>query len=143
MMPSKIAILYPSVAMALLSLGLIFALGMRRFYAVRGRAMNPKFYRTFDHGEGEPERLRQHTRNVQNQFEVPPLFHLAVWGTYLAGEVSIATVTAAWVFFVSRCVHTFIHLTYNTVIHRFMVYGVGLVSTLYLWLQLLGALAYA
>jgi len=138
-MPAKIAILYPSIAMAVLSLALLLALGARRFLAVRRRQVNFKYYRTFDTPDGEPQSLRQHSRNVNNQFEVPPLFHLAVWGTYIAGEVTAVTVAAAWLFFVSRCVHSAIHLTYNTVLHRFAVYGIGLLATLFLWVRLLGS----
>ncbi len=134
-MPAKIAILYPSIVMALLTLTLILALGARRFTAVRSRAVDYRFYRTYDEGS-EPEGLRKHTRHVQNHFELPPLFHIAVWGTFLAGEVTTVTVAAAWLFVVSRCVHSAIHLTYNTVLHRFLMYGVGLFALIFLWLRL-------
>jgi hypothetical protein len=141
--PAKIAILYPSIAMALLSLGVILSLGARRFTAVQRRQFNPKFYRTFSGESPEPESLRQHSRNAQNQFEIPPLFHLAVWGTYLAGEVTTVTIAAAWFFVVSRAVHSAIHLTYNQVPHRFFVFGLGVVTVLFLWVRLLMGLGHA
>jgi hypothetical protein len=126
--------------MALMTLALVAALGIRRYLAVQQRTVNNKFYRTFE-GEGEPESLRKHTRNVQNQFELPPLFHLAVWGTYAAGAVTPLAVWAAWLFVASRAAHSAIHLGYNTVLHRFLVYGVGLIAVAVLWMRLLVTLS--
>ena len=139
-MTAKIAILYPSIVMALLTIGLILAMGVRRFIAVRKRNVNIKFYRTYTFGEGEPESLRQHSRHVQNHFEVPPLFHLAVFGTYLVGQVTPLVLGAAWFFVGTRCVHSIIHLSYNNVLHRFLVYGLGVLAVFFLWAQLLIAL---
>lgn len=137
LMTDKTAILYPSIAMALLTLGLIFTMGARRFLAVQGRKVSIKYYRTYSDDAGEPESLRQHSRHVQNHFEAPPLFHLVVWGTYLIGAVSPFAIWAAWLFVASRCVHSAIHLTYNNVNHRFLAYGVGLLIVLVLWVRLL------
>jgi hypothetical protein len=134
-MSAKVAILYPSAAMALLTLSLLLSLGLRRFIAVRRGLVNVKYYRTFAEGS-EPEAMRRHTRQVQNHFEVPPLFHLALFGTYMVGEVTTATLAAAWFFVASRCVHTFVHLGYNNVQHRFMVFGAGAAAVAFLWVRL-------
>ncbi|TXH03745.1 MAG: hypothetical protein E6R07_10015 [Nevskiaceae bacterium] len=130
-------ILYPSIVMAMMTLLLLLALGARRFIAVRRRAVNLRYYRTYDDGGGEPPALRRHSRHVQNHFEVPPLFHLAVWGTYAAGDVTAATIGAAWFFVATRVVHAAIHLGPNNVSQRFFVFGLGVLAVLYLWLQLL------
>lgn len=130
------AILYPSAVMALLTLGLLLAMGLRRFAAIRSRKVSLKYYRTYSEG-GEPESMRQHSRHVQNHFEVPPLFHLAVFGTYLAGQVTAATVAAAWFFVASRCLHSWIHLGSNNVSQRFFSFGLGLLTVIYLWAHLL------
>jgi hypothetical protein len=136
---TKTAILYPAIAMALLTLALLVAMALRRWAAMKSRAVSIKFYRTYSEG-AEPEELRKHTRHVANHFEVPPLFHLAVFGTYLAGEVTMATVGAAWLFVASRCVHSVIHLGYNNVLHRFYFFGIGVLAVVYLWARLLVAL---
>jgi hypothetical protein len=126
--------------MALLTLGVIFSLGIRRFAATRRREVSVKYYRTFTGEGGEPESLRQHTRHALNHFEIPPLFHFAVWGTFALSAVTPAAVGAAWLFVASRGVHSAIHLTYNNVLHRFLVYGAGLIIVAFLWLRLLLAL---
>ena len=140
-MIGKFSILYPSIVMAVLTVVMILALGARRLAAVRKRAVALRYYRTYDQVEGETGSLRQHARHVQNHFEVPPLFHLGVLATFAAGEVTPLAVGVAWFFVASRCVHSVIHLTYNNVTHRFLVYGAGLLALLFLWLRLLMTLA--
>jgi len=142
-MPAKIAILYPSIVMALMTLCVILALGARRLAAVRARQVHPKYYVTFSGENPEPQSLKQHSRHVNNHFEVPPLFHIAAWGTYLVGEVTTTAVALAWFFVASRAIHSLIHLTYNTVIHRFFVYGLGVIATLVLWIHLAMSLGHA
>ncbi len=44
-------------------------------------------------------------------------------------------VTLAWVFVAVRAVHSVIHLTYNRVSHRGLVFGVGNVLLVVLWVQ--------
>jgi hypothetical protein len=139
-MPDKTIILYPSIVMALLTLAMILSMGLRRFLAVQTRRVGIKYYRTYDDGPGEPERMRQHSRHVQNHFELPTLFHLAVWATFLLGTVNALTLAVAWLFVGSRCLHSFIHLGYNDVTHRFLAYGLGLFAVLFLWARLLATL---
>jgi len=42
-------------------------------------------------------------------------------------------VIGAWIYVALRCVHSFIHLTYNRVIHRFVVYALSAVVLFVLW----------
>ena len=137
-MNPKIVILYPSIAMALLTLGLLLAMGLRRFLAIQARAVSIKYYRIYTEGS-EPDAMRRHSRHVQNHFEVPPLFHLALFGIYMAGEVTTATLAAAWLFVATRCLHAVIHLGYNNVSHRFLVFGLGVFTVVFLWVKLLAS----
>jgi hypothetical protein len=134
-MAGKIALLAPSAAMALMTLVVLLTLGLRRFAAVRNRVVSVKYYTTYTEG-AEPEALRRHTRHVQNHFEVPPLFHLVVFGTYLVGQVDALTLVVAWFFVASRLVHSVIHLGHNNVSHRFLVFGLGVLAVLFLWVRL-------
>ncbi len=135
------AILYPAIVLAIMTLLMILALGLRRFFAVRARKVNHKYYQTFDTSDGEPPSLRRHSRNVQNLFEAPPLFYAVVIATYVTGTVDALAVAVAWFFVAARVVHSVIHVTYNTVLHRFLVYGVGLAALAFLWVKLLLSLS--
>jgi hypothetical protein len=130
------ALLVPSIAMALMTLVVLLTLGLRRFAAVRSRTVSVKYYTTYTEG-AEPDALRRHTRHAQNHFEVPPLFHLVVIVTFLVGRVDALTLAVAWFFVASRLVHSVIHLGYNNVTHRFLVFGLGVLSMLFLWGRLL------
>ena len=133
---SKAAILYPSAVMALFTLTLLLAMGLRRFAAIQRRTVSIKHYRTYAEG-AEPESMRQHSRHVQNHFEVPPLFHLVVWGTYALDQVTPVAVYAAWFFVATRALHSFIHLGSNDVSKRFFVFGLGVMTVAFLWARLL------
>ena len=135
------AIFYPAIALAIMTMTLIFAMGLRRFFAVRTRTVNGRYYVTFDASEGEPPSLRRHSRNVQNLFEMPPLFYAVVIALYVTGHVDAVAIAAAWVFVACRALHSFIHITYNTVLHRFFVYGFGVMTVAFLWIKLLLSLS--
>jgi hypothetical protein len=51
----------------------------------------------------------------------------------LAEHVSRFFVMGAWLYVALRYIHSFIHLTYNRVIHRFAVYVLSTVILFTLW----------
>jgi hypothetical protein len=68
--------------------------------------------------------------NFRNLFEVPVLFYLLCVALVLTGGSTPGFVTAAWVYVALRALHSLIHVTYNRVVHRFLVY---IASTLLLF----------
>ena len=124
-----------SVAMFLLTIGLLFHMAIARNLAVMRREVSVRFYRTYDQGEETP-RLHLLARHVQNQFEIPPLFHIAVVLTLVTDSASLTSVALAWTFVAARLLHTVVHLSTNNVLHRFLVFGVGLVVLTAMWLRL-------
>lgn len=135
-------ILYPVFAMAALTFFVLFRMGWKRNQAVMQRRVPIKYYRTYDAGH-EPEDIRVYTRHFINLFEAPVLFYVGVLMAYASQSVSPALVIIAWVYVGLRFLHCFIHLSYNNVQHRFLVYGISwLVMVLFyvvLLIRLLGA----
>lgn len=134
------AILYPGIAMFFLTFSMILVLGRTRYRAIQRREVNIKFFRTYDEGE-QPPRLHLVARHVQNHFEVPPLFHLALLFTFAASAVNPVSVGLAWLFVATRCVHSYIHLGSNNVSRRFFTFGLSLLWLAGLWATLLFSLA--
>jgi hypothetical protein len=64
----------------------------------------------------------QAAENFRNLFEVPVLFYVLCVALVLNGGSTSGFVTAAWAYVALRVVHTLIHVTYNRVTHRFLVY---------------------
>jgi len=68
------------------------------------------------------ERTSDH---YQNLFEMPVVFIAACMIIYMTGRTDIFYVAAAWAYIALRLVHGFVHLTYNRVYHRFLVFVAG------------------
>lgn len=128
-------IIYPAIAMFLLTAGCLATLGRARFKAIRNREVKISYFRTYNEGT-QPARLHLLSRHVQNHFEIPPLFYIAVLFTYVSESVTVAAVILAWFYVAARCVHTYIHLGSNNVTHRFFVFIFSGLCVLALWLIL-------
>ena len=66
--------------------------------------------------------------NYGNQFELPLLFFVLCTVQFLLGSVTQFTLLVAWVFVVSRIIHAGIHLTFNHIFTRFLVFFTGAIS---------------
>jgi hypothetical protein len=64
----------------------------------------------------------QAAENFRNLFEVPVLFYVLCAALVLTGGSTPGFVAAAWAYVALRVVHSLIHVTYNRVTHRFLVY---------------------
>jgi len=71
--------------------------------------------------------------NFRNLFELPVLFYLAMVVAAQNAQVNWLTLGLAWTFVALRVLHSFIHCTYNKVIHRFYAYFFGGVVLWSLW----------
>lgn len=136
---SPTAILYPAIAMFFLTFFVMLWLGVSRYTAIHNRSVSIKYFRTFDDGN-QPERLHLLSRHMQNHFEIPPLFYAGILFTYASGSVTALSVGFAWLFFLTRCVHSFIHLGPNNVSARFFTFGISLVFLAGIWISFLVSL---
>ena len=71
--------------------------------------------------------------NFRNLFELPVLFYVAVLVAAHAGPVTPLVLGLAWLFVLLRVLHSWIHCTYNKVMHRFKVYVAGGLALWALW----------
>ena len=74
--------------------------------------------------------------NFRNLFELPVLFYLAIVVAAETHQVTLLTLSLAWLFVLLRVAHSAIHCTYNKVYHRFYVYFCGGVALWTLWAAL-------
>ena len=74
--------------------------------------------------------------NYSNLFELPVLFYTAILLTLILMVQDGILVTLAWAFVVTRYLHSFIHVTYNLVMHRFSVFLFSSVVLLAYWIRL-------
>lgn len=71
--------------------------------------------------------------NFRNLFEVPVLFYALVATALATQQTPGWLVVGAWAFVALRVVHSFIHCTYNKVMHRLAAFLTSFVLLVALW----------
>ena len=107
-----------------------------RFASVTSGAVGLRYYKLMQ-GDNAPEFVIKTTRCYNNQFEVPVLFYVVCTLYVSLGIESVVGVAFAWAFVLLRVVHAYIHLSYNRVVHRMVVYWAALMCVLVLWVNLI------
>ena len=74
--------------------------------------------------------------NLINLFELPVLFYAGTILLYVTGHSDGIYLALAWAFVLLRAVHSFIHCTYNRVIHRLSIYLLSSVVLWTMWIRL-------
>ncbi len=129
-------ILYPSLAMMGLTFYCIARLGYLRFVAVRDGTVDLRYFRVYE-GYEETEQLRIHSRHVTNLFESPVLFYVISLIAFVTETASTLAIILAWSYVTFRFVHSYIHLTTNTVLLRFRFFAFSVVAMVILWVTVI------
>jgi hypothetical protein len=115
---------------------LTFAVGARLLF-VRVKEMREK--RVHPQSASTSVQMAAKLHNVQaadnfrNLFEVPVLFYALVAVALATSHTPGWLVAGAWLFVVLRVVHSYMHCTYNKVMHRFPVFLLGFGIVVALW----------
>ena len=127
-------IFLPMLATMTLTAIVWFYMYARRIPAMRRARVSVQTYTTPDKiTEHLPEDVNYAANNLKNLFEVPILFYGLCLYLFVSGNVDAAYVVAAWLFFLLRAFHSFVHCTRNIVMLRFYLYAS---SALALWFML-------
>lgn len=129
------AIVWPAFALVALTLAVVVRLARRRFSAVRGGAVDPRYYKLF-RGDAEPEAVAANARNLNNLLEMPTLFYAGVAIALAAGQGGRLLLALAWAYVALRYLHTAIHLTSNKVLWRFRVFALSCLMLFGFWVAL-------
>lgn len=120
-------ILQPVAVLMLLTFAVWLRLYFVRIPAMRRQRVHPQKVATRAQksavhlGDAEA-RASDHFMNL---FELPVLFYALCFALYVTEQVDAIYLGLAWAFVILRVLHTAIHLSYNRVMHRFMVYFAG------------------
>ena len=126
------AIILPAIALVLLTAIVWVRLYMERLGEIRRRRIDPQSLATSAQAAQALQRV-QASDNFRNLFEVPVLFYALCAVLASAQHIPLFFVVGAWLYVALRYVHSFIHLTYNRVTHRFAVYVLSTTVLLVLW----------
>ncbi|MFK7863498.1 MAG: MAPEG family protein [Pseudohongiellaceae bacterium] len=130
--------LEPMFALVMLSFLIMVVTFRSRMSAVRAGKL-PLSYFALMQGDEAPELVAKSTRNFSNLFEVPVLFYVGALAYLVLGIGEATPILCAWLFVVARALHSIIHLTYNNVLHRLIIFGAGNLCVLVMWIAIMQA----
>ena len=131
---------FPCAAMVGLTALVWFKLYADRLGEMRARRVDPQQLATVSAAAGKLERTAA-ADNFRNLFEVPVLFYVLCAALALNGGSTAAFVTAAWGYVGLRALHSLIHVTYNRVVHRFLVYVASTLLLFGMWIAFFARIA--
>lgn len=133
-MDSK-AIFLPALAMVGLTLVVWLRMYVVRIGQMRRDRIHPQAVATSAQASA---RLTQSSAadNFRNLFELPVLFYLGLIVAAFANLADALTLGLAWLFVITRIVHSAIQCGYNKVMHRFFAYVSGALALWALWIRL-------
>ncbi|TDJ32905.1 MAG: hypothetical protein E2O56_04455 [Gammaproteobacteria bacterium] len=129
-------ILTPVFALVMLTFVVWTMLYVRRIHFMRKNRINPQRVSTRARAVAELQPVAGPSDNLQNLFEFPVLFYVLVLLLYVTDRVDELYVVGAWVFVVLRYLHSFVHCTYNQVMHRFLAYLASSLIVWFMWARL-------
>lgn len=128
--------LYPMFLMVLLTF-IVGCIAVKvRFSSVKNGSVHVKSFRLMD-GKNVPDIVIKTTRNFNNQFEIPTLFYVICVLYISLGIESFIAVIFAWLFVSLRFIHSYIHITYNNILHRMLTFWAAFICVMVLWVILL------
>jgi hypothetical protein len=126
------AVLLPVFVQIALTFGLLYWQGVVRVghtrrgeVKVRDIALNQPNW---------PEHATKLGNAFMNQLQLPILFYVLVAFALLARKADLLFVVLSWIFVLSRVAHAYVHVTSNRVGRRFIVFNVGLLTLVVMWL---------
>lgn len=141
-MQSNHPILWPLIAMVLITLIVWLRLYIERIGEIRARRIPPQRIAS-RRTAAEALEHTQAADHFANLFEAPVLFYfLCICLVITAMELPVF-IAGAWAYAALRALHAAIHLTYNRVLHRFMAYVASSVVLFLLWGVFAWRLAFA
>ncbi len=127
----KISVLYPAIAMMLLTLFLYTKNYFDNVRAAKKRTLNLNYFKVY---KGEvPDYIEVTRQTLKNQFELPIFFYFLISVILAFGNVSQVDVILAWAFVWSRYIHCYIRLTNNYVPWRSKFFIFGMIILIVWW----------
>jgi hypothetical protein len=127
---------YPMFAMFMLSNVVLLCNVVIRVRAVRNKQVRAKYFKTFDPSLGTPpEWLVQGKNHIDNIFQVPVLFYAGCLLGICLSVLTPLTIGLAWGYVALRMCHSYIHMTYNHVLHRMLIFVVSNIVLTVLWVD--------
>lgn len=125
-------VLAPVFVQVFLTLGLLLWTAALRSSALLGGEVRPADIALRQ--PAWPGRATQVANAFSNQLELPVLLYVLVAFALITRKADLIFVVLAWVFVLTRLAHAFIHTTGNDVRQRGLVFGLGALVLIVMWI---------
>ena len=129
-------LLLPLLAQVALSFIVMISMYRMRVAEMKSKRIHPQQIRTRSRSKEFLTDSAPASDNYSNLFELPVLFYTAILLTLILMLQDSILVVLAWGFVSSRYLHSFIHIGYNQVMHRFSVFLFSSFVLLAYWVRL-------
>ena len=129
---SDYTLLIPVLAMVLLTALVARTMYAHRVAEIKARRISPQSLASARDMAGKLEDTRA-ADNYRNLFEAPVLFYTAMLAAVVIHAANPWLLALAWMYVALRCLHSFIHCTYNRVMHRFAAFGASMLVLAAIW----------
>ena len=120
------AILEPVIALVAWTLVIfVWMMSTRLPYLMKNNISAQELQNASDVAVKLPGKERRVSDNYNHLHEQPTLFYALAIALALAGTAGTSQILLAWVYVASRVIHSIIQCTYNSVMHRFLLFFVG------------------
>lgn len=133
-------IFFPMAAMFLLVVIVTCLMLRERIAEMKSRKIHPKKVASSTQMAQVLENT-QAADNYKNLFEMPVFFYLLCIALFATQKVTHLWCMTAWVYVVLRAIHSYIHISYNNVMHRFTAFALSAGVLAGLWLVFIWELA--
>tara|TARA_Y100001970_G_scaffold288435_1_gene415723 strand:+ start:2431 stop:2844 length:414 start_codon:yes stop_codon:yes gene_type:complete len=127
----KTLILYPAIAMMLLTLFLYSKNYLDNLRAKKANLIKFSYFKIY---KGEvPDYITVSRQTLKNQFELPIFFYFLISLIISFDKVFQLDIVFAWIFVVSRYLHCYVRLSSNHVPHRAKIFQLGMIVLIVWW----------
>lgn len=130
------SLIFPMFALILLTFIVMYSMLVLRVKAVKQRKISPRYFK-LNKGAEIPEQIEAVSQNYTNLFELPTLFYAVCIIVMVLDINSAYFIYHAWAFVVLRYLHSYIHTTYNHVLHRLAAFALSGLVLLSMWIKLI------
>ncbi len=129
-------LLLPLLAQVLLTFIVLITMYIERIGEMKTRRIDPEQMKVRSDWQGKLPGSEASANNFINLFESPVLFYIAILLALILMLQDRILIVLAWSYVASRYLHSFIHITYNLVMHRFTVFMFSCFVLLAMWMRL-------
>lgn len=130
------SLIYPMAALVFLTFSMMYFLLILRVKAVRSKKVSPRYFK-LNKGDDIPDNMLAVSQNYSNLFELPALFYVACVVAIILNQSAEYFVVHAWFFVLFRYIHSYIHVTYNHILHRLAAFAISGFILLSMWIKII------